>query len=359
VRIQGALITVLNMKTMGHIIVASSAVVLLSLTAHRISRLWLRYPAERVLQAISNGESAKAMELAAQGRRGYPFSEKESSLFLIRVIETGDIYLFRQLLDFRHPTHEVLDLLLFQAAIHSQYETASLLLERGANPDGGRLVRTMPASPLIVAIESGKTEIIKLLIDKKASVSLLDRKGYSPLLAAVSRGRADVVRILLEAGADPNAPSRDELRVYPLVLAALRGDRETLDVLAAHGAQWGVSSKTKDGATVDVVRAAELSGDAELSSHARSMRERSVVQSLVEFASKYADCPGEVAVVVASRDVQEGERMDLKTLGFKSVKSDVVETDMLIINDLPAYVGRRFAYAIQKGEIVRRDHNTD
>lgn len=92
------------------------------------------------------------------------------------------------------------------------------------------------ATPLITAVERGDAEMVTLLLERGA---LPDGAcgcitGESALWAAVLIGRADLARKLLAAGADPNRLAATGNS--PLHIASMRGNQELVDVLLAHGA---------------------------------------------------------------------------------------------------------------------------
>jgi ankyrin repeat protein len=94
--------------------------------------------------------------------------------------------------------------LLYWAALGGAPATARLLLERGADADGGALH---------AATASGRLELVRLLLDAGADVDRRDPDtGRVPLHAAVTAGSAEslaVVEVLLSAGADVNATTND------------------------------------------------------------------------------------------------------------------------------------------------------
>jgi ankyrin repeat protein len=132
--------------------------------------------------------------------------------------------------------------LLFWAALGGALATARLLLERGADADGGALH---------AAASGGRLELVRLLLDAGADADRHDPgTGRAPLHNAVAAGGDDspeIVRVLLKAGADVNATTDDGASALDIIRVAAarhrRGDagRATADdaladLLVSHGA---------------------------------------------------------------------------------------------------------------------------
>ena len=145
------------------------------------------------------------------------------------------------------------------AARSGDAESARLLVAAGADvndalPDG--------TSALIVAAHSGHRLVAMALLEKGANPNA-GRIGYTALHAAVLRSDGDLVKALLARGADPNAPITNGTPVRrnsqdfelpktligatPYALAAKFLEPEIMQVLAAAGAD--TRGPLKDGAT--------------------------------------------------------------------------------------------------------------
>ncbi|KAK4449743.1 ankyrin repeat-containing domain protein, partial [Podospora aff. communis PSN243] len=106
-------------------------------------------------------------------------------------------------------------------------------------------------TPLSLAIEIGRLEAVKLLLDHGADVHESTRtKKMSPLCLAVDKGKLEIVRLLLDyhASIDDGSPMMHGLT--PLHIAAYRGHDAILDVLLAHGAD--VTATCRNGDTTGV-----------------------------------------------------------------------------------------------------------
>ncbi|KAK6345481.1 Ankyrin repeat and SOCS box protein 3 [Orbilia javanica] len=69
-----------------------------------------------------------------------------------------------------------------------------LLLEHGARIEAK--TEKSGSTPLILAIKFGHLEAVKVLLDSKARVKCHNHKGMSPVLMAVEKGRFDILKLL-------------------------------------------------------------------------------------------------------------------------------------------------------------------
>jgi ankyrin repeat protein len=123
---------------------------------------------------------------------------------------------------------------LYMAVIADQQETVKYLLGKGAKPDAIIIENETVISE---AIRNGNIKMIKLLIDKGASVNFKSEvpyQGSTPLHAAAHIGRKDILEILLDSGADPNL--WDSQRDYlPIEYAFNANNKEAAQLLAERG----------------------------------------------------------------------------------------------------------------------------
>lgn len=75
-------------------------------------------------------------------------------------------------------------------------------------------------TPLIVAIEHGNEDIVRLLINNGADVQLCDNVGITPLYAAIKMKNECIVRWIIDANCDVNIGSQDH---SPLFMATRMG----------------------------------------------------------------------------------------------------------------------------------------
>jgi len=93
-------------------------------------------------------------------------------------------------------------------------------------------------SPLHVAVEEGRAQVVEILLDHGACVSIWDIDGKSPLcLACCARqlvGRVAMIKSLLEHGADVN--NEDYVGQRPLNHAIRYASIQSIKLLLKHGA---------------------------------------------------------------------------------------------------------------------------
>ncbi|KAF6821781.1 ankyrin-1 [Colletotrichum musicola] len=130
--------------------------------------------------------------------------------------------------------------LIMQSAAKGQLLIVRFLLKTIDNID----FHVEGESPLSVAASKGFTEVVRLLLQKKADPNFADEDGRTPLYRAVSRRHQDVAVVLLNAEADPN--SLDEERWTPLHQAASRGMTKMVEALLRHGATKNARTVLKD-----------------------------------------------------------------------------------------------------------------
>ncbi|KAF0701578.1 Aste57867_7988 [Aphanomyces stellatus] len=87
---------------------------------------------------------------------------------------------------------------------------------------------------LTLAIHYGMPQVVKVLLQFKADVNLLDQSGDSPLTLAAYNKEVEISRLLLANGANPNVPDKDGKS--PLQWAAQQQSIDIMTLLLARGA---------------------------------------------------------------------------------------------------------------------------
>ncbi len=99
--------------------------------------------------------------------------------------------------------------------------------------DQGQMENLGGFTPLLFAARNGHTDLARLLVNAGADINLAAGNGASPLVIAAHSGHGDLAIMLLEQGAEPNAMGAGYNALHA---AILRGNKEVVDALLAHGA---------------------------------------------------------------------------------------------------------------------------
>lgn len=116
-------------------------------------------------------------------------------------------------------------------------EIVKLLIAHGADPQKGKMV-------LMQAAQQSYREIVELLIREGANVSVTDKDECTILIWATREGYKEIVEILIRNGADTNAPD-DKYGRTPLMYAAKYGSRECMEILIRNGVDINATDKKK------------------------------------------------------------------------------------------------------------------
>ena len=90
--------------------------------------------------------------------------------------------------------------------------------------------------------------LLLLAVPMLLFVACKEERQTSDLLTAIDKGQSDVVQELLDSGIDPNKDAGPE-GAYPLHLAALKGNKEIVQILLDNGAKIDLKATNKDEAT--------------------------------------------------------------------------------------------------------------
>ena len=88
---------------------------------------------------------------------------------------------------------------------------------------------------LIIAIEKGHQDVVRVLLSAGADPNHADRTGTTPLWLAAGVGNAGIATILLKAGADPNLEMLDA-EMTALHAACAFNHSHMIPLLVGHGA---------------------------------------------------------------------------------------------------------------------------
>ena len=88
---------------------------------------------------------------------------------------------------------------------------------------------------LMLASQTGHTDVAKLLIEAGADVNAQDNNGETALMLVSDEGHTDIVKMLIEKGADVNAQTNDGQTA--LRIASQEGHTEVAQLLIEAGAK--------------------------------------------------------------------------------------------------------------------------
>lgn len=126
------------------------------------------------------------------------------------------------------------------ACEQSELEIALLLLNSGAN--SAQLREWDQASPLLISILNGFSSIIPLLLSYKEScVNKTDKYGITPLHLACEKGKIELVKNLILHGAIINLDC--EKIESPIVVACQQGFTNIVEILIGHGGDVNLGQK--------------------------------------------------------------------------------------------------------------------
>ena len=134
---------------------------------------------------------------------------------------------------------------LWLAAVLGKPEEARQLLLGGANTEERGGIAPAQSTPLHVAVQLDEKEVVQLLLENSADVSVIHAQEVMPLHSAVTKGNEAVALLLLQHGADVSA--RNNHGVTPLDTAVIYGDEALARLFLQHGAD--TSSTDDDGRT--------------------------------------------------------------------------------------------------------------
>lgn len=137
---------------------------------------------------------------------------------------------------------------LAEAVRANDLKVVQKLLDSGADPDASD---PSLSPPVAIATSKGYTAILEALLNHRAAVNSHDpnHEGATPLLLAAETGRTDIVNLLLKHGADPNAAFERGILAgqTALMLGAMANNVPLARLLLDHGAL--VDQRASDGQT--------------------------------------------------------------------------------------------------------------
>jgi len=163
---------------------------------------------------------------------------------LAKAIEAGDLAQVKKLLaqgvdpNRRIPEYRTYCTPLFVAVEKGKLDIARVLLNSGADPK----IENQSGDPVMVfASDAGREPFARLLMESGVGIDSTNSKGVTALMRGVRYDEAADVQAKLALGADPH--QRDAYGRTPLIVAASGGNLPALRVLAAAGARADARDK--------------------------------------------------------------------------------------------------------------------
>ena len=128
---------------------------------------------------------------------------------------------------------------LFLASQYGKTQLVQFLLTQGANCD---IPDQKGLTPLAIATLNGKIDVTRLLIQNNANLEIPDNGGHSALLHSVKSGQRQICQVLIQAGASVNV--KNAKGEYPILIAAMHGNVTIIDFLISAGCDVNVVSPT-------------------------------------------------------------------------------------------------------------------
>ena len=126
------------------------------------------------------------------------------------------------------------------AVMRSNLEISAILQKAGADPN---LTNELGIGPLALAIANGSAAMVTQLLANRADPNVARENGETPLMTASRIGRTDIMKLLLDRGAKVNAQDH---KYFQTALMWAAGQPEAVRLLLDHGADIHARTKTWD-----------------------------------------------------------------------------------------------------------------
>ena len=176
--------------------------------------------------ALRQIESRSSIEEEIEGRRS-PFHRAcfDGNMAIVEAMLKGGASITAR--DIRGRT------LVYSASLNGQVEVVKTLLQK----EGQQQLDTANDygwTPINVAADGGHLEVVRLLVEKGADMTIAHSAGWTPIHSAAAGGYDDVVKLLVHNGADITAADSDGWTL--LHKAAGTGNIELARLLTSNGA---------------------------------------------------------------------------------------------------------------------------
>jgi len=223
-------------------------------------------------QALGRVKSTPENDLASRGQEKATKKEKLPAPSEAR----EDLPASKPVCGSRPNSQEAVDRLV-AAAESGDAATVKTELDRGADIDG-RGVQSS-ATALMLACQNGRSQIVRMLLDRGANASL-SQDGSTPLMSAALWGYSDIVGMLLDKGTSIDAKGANGKTA--LYYASLAGNDDTAALLVERGADTNQKTAVS---TDHFVRGSVTDVDV------KNKKVKVLVSHALKFAEKGAEVP--------------------------------------------------------------------
>ncbi|MFI4937018.1 MAG: ankyrin repeat domain-containing protein [Candidatus Berkiellales bacterium] len=136
---------------------------------------------------------------------------------------------------------------LYHAVVRKQFEAVKILVQHGADVN----FADSKSSVLYVAVETGRPDIVKYLLENGATYYINQQVSYFnsrdlPLALAAHDGNVEIAKILVDHGADVNAKGGLFGRSIALIYAAAKAHIPMMKFLIDHGSEVNTFNHSDD-----------------------------------------------------------------------------------------------------------------
>lgn len=196
-------------------------------------------------------------------------------------------------------------------------------------PDGNK-------TPLHVAVEYGRTEVVKILLSHQADVNALTKRQFSPLHVAATKGNIEIISLLIKNKATVDIPC--DVGCTPLHQAAANGQKEAVKLLVKLGANKNIK---EDKYNLTAAQLASMNGHYSISSFLSTNHQpHSNIDSKAAVDNKVASNSNKSLDKIANQsgnntgNLKVSDAADQKTFtpGFSAISGNELNSSALPVN---------------------------
>jgi len=177
------------------------------------------------------------------------YLEKLNTISLEKVLITRDIDMLHLLIQQGINISEINIINLIQSSYSLEF--IRTLIDAGANIN---IIDQYGNTPLMIASNKGKYDVVKLLVEKKAKLDLQNYHGYTAITMAFTRKEIyySIIKHLIDSGADANKTIK-KYKSTALMSACIENDEKVALLLVNHTKDLDAQSNDGDSPLLDAV----------------------------------------------------------------------------------------------------------